>query len=49
MNCIINQTVDNYLKKGRKIDVIIRYIQIKYRIRIEKAVLSRRMSLLNTV
>ncbi len=49
MNCIINQTIDKYLKKGKKSDVILRYIQIKHRIKIEHAVLTRRMSLIQAV
>lgn len=49
MNCIINQTIDKYLKKGKKADVILRYIRIKHRVKLERAVLARRMSLLQAV
>ena len=49
MNCIINQTIDKYLKKGGKSDVILRYIRIKHRVKLEKTVLKRRMSMLRMV
>lgn len=46
MNCVINETIDKYLKKGKTSEVILRYISIKHRIQIEQAVLLRRMRML---
>ncbi|WP_176723313.1 hypothetical protein [Roseivirga misakiensis] len=47
MNCLINETADRYLRKGRKIEVISRYIRLKYRISIENAALAKRLQLMN--
>lgn len=49
MNCIINQTIDKYLKKGKNSEVILRYIRIKHHIQMEQAVLLRRMDMLQRV
>lgn len=36
MNDIINNAIDFYVRKGRKIEVIRRYVRMKYRISIDK-------------
>lgn len=46
MNCLINETVDRYLRKGRRIDVIARYMRMKYRVSIESSALTKRMQLM---
>lgn len=35
MNCIINNVIDTYYKRGKKIEVMRRYIKMKYRINID--------------
>lgn len=35
MKCAINDTIDSSLKKGKKSEVIRRYIKMKYRISID--------------
>lgn len=47
MNCLINKTADHYLRKGKRIEVIARYIRLKYRISIENAALTKRLQLMN--
>ncbi len=47
MNCLINQTIDRYAKSGRKLEVIARYIRLKYRVKIESSALSKRLEMLN--
>lgn len=47
MNCLINQTIDRYMKSGRRPDVISRYIRLKYRINIEVSALTKRLKTLN--
>ena len=47
MNCLINQTIDKYIRRGRKLDVIARYIRLKYHVNIESSVLSKRVDVLN--
>jgi tRNA(Ser,Leu) C12 N-acetylase TAN1 len=42
MNCIINQTVKDALEKGKKFDVVSRYIRLKYRIKIDAASIKQR-------
>lgn len=46
MNCLINDTIRRYKNKGRKVEVIARYLQMKYRVAIDAAVLKKRMSTL---
>jgi len=36
MNDIINNAIDFYVRKGRKIEVIRRYIRLKYRVSIDQ-------------
>ncbi len=43
MNDIINNAIDFYVSKGRKIEVIRRYIRMKYRINIEKNAFRQRV------
>ncbi len=43
MNDIINNTIDFYVKQGRKIEVIRRYIRLKYRVNIEKSAFKERV------
>ncbi|MBO3698923.1 hypothetical protein [Roseivirga sp. E12] len=47
MNCLINETVDRYLRRGRKVDVIARYMRMRYRVSIEASALTKRMQLMN--
>jgi hypothetical protein len=47
MNCLINNAIDSNLKKGRKIEVIKRYIRMKYSVRIDNFSMARRMQMLN--
>ena len=42
MNCLINENVDRDLQKGRKVEVIAQYMSLKYRLKVETAVLLRR-------
>jgi hypothetical protein len=43
MKDVINNTVETNLKKGRKLEVIRRYIRLKYRISIDLPALKERM------
>ena len=43
MNCLIDHTVNYYLEKGKKLDVIKRYIRMKYRIHIDRNALRSRL------
>ncbi len=47
MNCLINQTIDRYLRNGRKLEVISRYIRLKYRVNIESSALTKRLGVMN--
>ncbi|MEC7752864.1 MULTISPECIES: hypothetical protein [Roseivirga] len=47
MNCLINETIDRYMRKGRRMDVIARYIRLKYKVTIENSALSKRLDLIN--
>ena len=47
MNCVINDVIDNFLRKGKKIAVIRRFIRLKYRIYIDSAALKERIKSLN--
>lgn len=42
MNCVIDSLINIQLKKGRKIEVLKRYLQIKYRIKIDEMSLRKR-------
>lgn len=46
MNCVINNVIDTYLRKGKKIEVIRRYIRMKYRIYIDLTSIKERIKLL---
>lgn len=43
MNCIIDNSISYHIKKGRKAEVVRRYIKMKYRINIELNALKERM------
>lgn len=47
MNCLINNTIDSYLRKGRKVEVVKRYIRMKYRVHIDNMSMTKRMQMLN--
>lgn len=46
MDCLINQTIDQHAKRGRKLEVIGRYIRLKYHVHIENSALIKRLELL---
>ncbi len=43
MNCLIDTTINKYYTRGKKVDVIIRYIRMKYRISLDPEVLKARL------
>lgn len=43
MNCLIDKTIDKYYTRGKKVEVIKRYIRMKYRISIDTEVLKARL------
>ena len=43
MNCLIDNVLKRYLKKGKKIEVIRRYMRLKYHISIDLASLKNRI------
>ena len=43
MNDIINNAIDFYVRKGRKIEVIRRYIRLKYRVNIDRSAFQERV------
>lgn len=47
MNCVINNSIVDNIKKGRKLEVIRRYIQMKYRTSMDMRALKERVKLLN--
>lgn len=47
MNCVINNSIADNVKKGRKLEVIRRYLQLKYRTSIDMQSLKERIKLLN--
>ena len=47
MNCLIDNALMTNLKKGKKLDVIRRYIRMKYRISIDHAAMLKRIKYLN--
>lgn len=47
MNCVINNSIVDSIKKGRKLEVIRRYIQLKYRTSIDMRSLRERIKALN--
>lgn len=44
MYCIIDNVINEYYRQGRRLDVIRRYIRMKYRINMEQSVLSKRVN-----
>ena len=46
MTCLINNVIDFSLQKGKRLEVIKRYIQIKYRVNIDNLSIKKRMTLL---
>ena len=46
MNCLIDNALKQYVSKGKKPDVIRRYIRLKYRITIDRAVMLERIKAL---
>lgn len=48
MNCLIDNALKQYVSKGRKPDVIRRYIRMKYSITIDRASMLERIKALNT-
>lgn len=47
MNCVINNSITDNLKKGKKLEVIRRYIQMKYGINIDAPSLQERIKSMN--
>ncbi len=47
MNCVINNSITDNLRKGKKIEVIRRYIQMKYGISIDVVALKERIKSMN--
>ena len=43
MNDIINNAIDYYVRKGREIEVIRRYIRLKYRVNIDRNAFQERV------
>ena len=43
MNCVIDNVISMYLPKGKKLDVIKRYLQMRYRIHMDMASLKERI------
>lgn len=43
MNDIINNAIDFYVRQGRKIEVIRRYIRLKYRVSIDRSAFYQRV------
>lgn len=46
MNCVIDNVINTYLNQGKKLEVIRRYISMKYRIYIDLTSLKERIKLL---
>lgn len=42
MSCIINATTQYYLAKGKRLEVIARYIKMRYKISVDMSVLRKR-------
>ncbi|WP_017730178.1 hypothetical protein [Nafulsella turpanensis] len=47
MNCVINSSIIDHIRKGKKLEVIRRYIEMKYRISIDMESLKERIKLMN--
>ena len=44
MTCIINKTTRHYLAKGKKLEVIARYLRMRYKISVDLNVLRKRVA-----
>jgi len=42
MNCVINSLINHQLQKGRNINVLKRYLAMRYRIKIDELALQKR-------
>lgn len=47
MNCVINNVINSYHKKGKKVEVIRRYIRMKYHITMDIASIRERIRSMN--
>lgn len=47
MDCLINQTINLHSKRGRRLEVIARYIRLKYHVHIDSSALMKRVEVLN--
>ncbi len=47
MTCLINKTTRHYLAKGKKIEVIARYLKMKYKINMDISLLRKRAAISN--
>ncbi|UII28186.1 hypothetical protein LVD15_07110 [Fulvivirga maritima] len=47
MNCVIDNSILFHLRQGRKMEVIRRYIKMKYRINMDMATLKKRVKHIN--
>ncbi|MDN5203312.1 hypothetical protein QQ008_18135 [Fulvivirgaceae bacterium BMA10] len=47
MNCLIDNILNRNLKKGRKLEVIKRYIKLRYHINIDARAIEKRVQGLN--
>lgn len=47
MNCIINNVIDTYHRKGKKAEVMRRYIRMKYKVNIDLASIKARIRSIN--
>lgn len=47
MNCVINNSISDNLRKGQKLDVIRQYIETKYNVNIDLETLKERIRLMN--
>lgn len=47
MNCLINETITLYLRKEKKIEVIRRYIRLKYKINMDTESILKRIHSIN--
>ncbi len=47
MNCIVNNVIATYNKKGKKAEVIRRYIKMKYHIHMDMASIRERIRSIN--
>ena len=43
MNCLINKTIYSHLRNGRKLEVIARYVRMKYRVNIDEVSIQNRL------